>query len=116
MNALVKKEIRLLLPAWIVALLLILAPIPLSLMSDVEDNSVFMLTAVGVALGCIMLGLAGFGREVTSGTFSLLLAQPRPRRPNRSPVRRLGSNACRRKISICPLSTARRRGGFTRAA
>ena len=34
MNALVKKEIRLLLPAWITAMLLVIAPMPLGRLMD----------------------------------------------------------------------------------
>lgn len=81
MNALVKKEIRLLLPAWITAMLLIIAPIPLVLLMHGTFNTGTskMLSIFSVGTGCVVLGLAGFGREVTSKTLSLLLAQPRPR-------------------------------------
>jgi len=81
MSALVRKEIRLLLPAWIVAMLLVVAPIPLGevLGQGSAANITFGLTIYGVAIGCLIIGLAGFGRESSSRTFSLLLAQPRPR-------------------------------------
>jgi len=81
MNALVKKEIRLLLPAWITAMLLVTAPILLGrLIDDNEPTGVTnMLTVFGLAMGCVLLGLAGMGREIATRTFSLLLAQPRPR-------------------------------------
>lgn len=82
MNALVKKEIRLLLPAWITAMLLVFAPIPIGMMIEgdcaTEVTAVRLAFAVGVA--SVILGLTGFGREVSSRTFSLLLAQPRSRR------------------------------------
>lgn len=81
MNALVKKEIRLLLPAWITAMLLVIAPILLSgLIDDNEPTGVTnVLTTFGVAIGGVVLGLAGIGRELAARTFSLLLAQPRSR-------------------------------------
>ena len=81
MSALVRKEIRLLLPAWIAAMLLVMAPILLGRLIDENDpiGVTNMLTAFGVAIGCVILGLAGMGREISSHTFSLLLAQPRPR-------------------------------------
>ncbi len=82
MSALVRKEIRLLLPAWIVAMLLVTAPVLLSRLMDADSVSPDRneMTLFGLAVGCILLGLAGFGRELSSRTFSQLLAQPRPRR------------------------------------
>ena len=81
MNTLVKKEIRLLLPAWITAMLLVTAPLLLGrLIDDNEPAGVTnMLTMFGLAIGCVLLGLVGMGREIASRTFSLLLAQPLPR-------------------------------------
>lgn len=81
MNALVRKEIRLLLPAWITAMLLVLSPLMLGrLIDDNEPAGVTnMLTMFGVAIGSVVLGLAGMGRELASRTFSLVLTQPRPR-------------------------------------
>jgi len=73
MSVLVRKEIRLLLSAWIAGMLLVIA---LSLLTDEHGP----LTTYGLAIACVVLGLVGFGREVSSRTFSLLLAQPRPRR------------------------------------
>lgn len=81
MNALVRKEIRLLLPAWITALLLVLAPLLLGQLIDGNEPAgvINKLTMFGVAIGGIVLGLAGIGRELASHTFSMILAQPRPR-------------------------------------
>lgn len=81
MNALVRKEIRLLLPAWITALLLVLAPLLLGQLIDGNEPAgvINRLTMFGVAIGGIVLGLAGIGRELASHTFSMILAQPRPR-------------------------------------
>ena len=78
MNALVKKEIRLLLPAWVAALLLIVASMLLS--RNMEDSGLTAaLIGCGVAIGSVVLGLSAFGREFSPPTFSLLLTQPRPR-------------------------------------
>jgi ABC-2 family transporter protein len=71
MNALVKKEIRLLLPSWIAAVLLALPPI--CTRSD-DGIPVFLLF-----MGMAMLALTSIGRETSLNTFSLLLAQPMER-------------------------------------
>jgi hypothetical protein len=71
MNALVKKEIRLLLPGWIVAVLLALPPI--CTRSD-DGIPVFLLF-----MGLVMLALTSIGRETSLNTFSSLLAQPAER-------------------------------------
>ena len=84
MSALVKKEIRLLLPAWIAAMLLLF--IPITVVQVVGDNpadkmeATMALTILCVVIGGGILGLAGFGREVASCTLSTLLAQPASRR------------------------------------
>ena len=75
MNALVKKEIRLLLPAWIIALLgtVLLAVLKGRNNSDHSwDEFVFVV----FGFGALLLGLAPFGQELSNGTFSILLAQP----------------------------------------
>ncbi len=72
MNALVRKEFRLILPAWTVALVASAAgPVVLGTGHPV---SVFAFW-----LGMAALGLAPFGREFSSGSFSSLLTQPVPR-------------------------------------
>ncbi len=87
MKTLIKKEIRLLLPAWITAMLLAIVPrvfivfcsegyfypdysVPLSLFADLI-----------VAPGLLFLGINSFGQELSSNTFSAMLSQPikRPR-------------------------------------
>jgi len=81
MNALIRKEIRLILPAWIAAMILATAPVWfMTLGSPVDWRTQGELAKFAVALGAIFLGLAPFGQECSSGTFSLLLAQPTPRR------------------------------------
>jgi len=84
MSALVKKEIRLLLPAWIAAVLLLF--IPITVTRVVVDNpadkmeATMALTILCLVIGGVIMGLAGFGREVASRTLSMLLAQPASRR------------------------------------
>jgi hypothetical protein len=72
MNAYVKKELRLLLPGWGMAVLLALPPI--CTRSD-DGIPVFLLF-----IGLIMMALTPFGRESSLNTFSTLLAQPAERR------------------------------------
>jgi len=80
MNALVKKEIRLLLPNW--ALALVLAFCACGVADHQSSTSVFrvyVLTIFPFVLTpalVVMLALDSFGRELSAGTFSGLLAQP----------------------------------------
>jgi ABC-type transport system involved in multi-copper enzyme maturation permease subunit len=85
MSPLVKKEIRLVLPAWIVAMLLAIVPAWVGGMAWNLDHSVnlaeagFWLegaTPVIFALGLLLLGLTPFGQEFSQGTFTVLLSQP----------------------------------------
>ncbi|HXE43251.1 MAG TPA: hypothetical protein VN516_09525, partial [Candidatus Baltobacteraceae bacterium] len=71
MNALVKKEIRLLLPSWIIALLLATVQV----ITRPYDFYVAMLLFVGMT----MMALTTLGRETSLNTFSSLLAQPAER-------------------------------------
>ena len=75
MNPLLKKEIRLILPAWGLAMMLALAPIFLFR----HDFLQFENMAPGW-FGILILCATSFGREFSLGTFSSLLAQPVPRR------------------------------------
>jgi hypothetical protein len=76
MNAALRKEVRLILPAWIAALLA--ATLPVWVMGadlgTMEQMSYIFFTA-----GALLLSLASFGLEMSLGTFPSLLAQPRPR-------------------------------------
>ena len=78
MNALVRKEIRLLMPAWIAALALVVVPESLVWLATrhkanpVPDPALFVLYGLGV----VLIGLSSFGQEFNCGTFPLLLAQP----------------------------------------
>jgi hypothetical protein len=71
MNALVKKEIRLLLPAWALAMLLALC----QAMTRPYDFYIASL----LFLGMTMMALSPLGRETSLNTFSTMLAQPAER-------------------------------------
>ncbi|MGA3180701.1 MAG: hypothetical protein ABSF38_10190 [Verrucomicrobiota bacterium] len=73
MNPLLRKELRLLLPAWLVALAAATTPIWVG-----PDYEGVAMTLFGAGVLCV--GLAPFGQEMTYGTFSLLLVQPEDRR------------------------------------
>jgi hypothetical protein len=70
MNALVRKEVRLVLPAWGAAMALVV-------------GAVFYASDAGIglffAVGTILLALLPFGHEFSLGTFSSMLVQPVPR-------------------------------------
>lgn len=74
MNALIRKEIRLILPAWALAVLVLLVAL-LAAPADTPEGFLFVLAAVGA----VFLALLPFGMEFSLGTFSTLLVQPAPR-------------------------------------
>ena len=71
MNALVKKEIRLLLPSWMVAMLL-------ALVQAITRPYDFYIACL-LFFGLTIMALTTIGRESSLNTFSLLLAQPAER-------------------------------------
>jgi hypothetical protein len=71
MNALVKKEIRLLLPSWIVAMLLA--------MIQAITRPYDFYVATLLFFGLTIMALTTIGRETSLNTFSLLLSQPAER-------------------------------------
>jgi len=71
MNPLVKKEIRLLLPAWVVAMLL-------ALVQAITRPYDFYVASL-LFFGLTIMALTPIGRETGLNTFSLLLAQPAER-------------------------------------
>ena len=76
MNWLIKKEIRLLLPAWIAAMLLaIVAPWILPVQYAL-GHSLGSLVLLLFPLGVLILAITPFGQEFNSGAISTLLAQP----------------------------------------
>ena len=78
MSALVKKEIRLLLPAFGFACALALPNLAFQFSSDgsLKGWWWFLLSFVFCGATAVMLALNSFGAEISSGTFSNLLAQP----------------------------------------
>lgn len=77
MSALVKKEIRLLLPGWLAVLgLVVVLP---GLFWEAPDDA-FPVMSVAVFLGFMILSVDSFGREFSLGTFASLMAQPMERR------------------------------------
>ncbi len=75
MNALVKKEIRLLLPVWLAVLVLQVA-LP---WFDTNQGNFVEMTPIFFFFGMILLAVDAFGREFSLGTFSLLMSQPMER-------------------------------------
>jgi ABC-type transport system involved in multi-copper enzyme maturation permease subunit len=76
MNALVKKEIRLLLPSWLAVLsLVILLP-----WFWKDSDATFAWMPPLIFFGMILVGMDSFGREFSLGTFQSLLSQPITRR------------------------------------
>jgi hypothetical protein len=76
MNAALRKEVRLLMPAWVAALLA--ATVPVWVMgADVDVME--QMSQIFFAGGALLLSLSSFGLEMSFGTFPSLLAQPRPR-------------------------------------
>jgi len=73
MNPLLAKEIRLLMPAYGMALLLAIVPVLLWPMN--RDNPV-AIALFSFLFGTVMLALSSFGREFGLQTFPLILAQP----------------------------------------
>ena len=72
MNALVKKEIRLLLPSWLTVLsLAIFLPWIWK-----PNGSVISWSPIVFFFGSILIGVDSFGREFSLGTFSWLMSQP----------------------------------------
>jgi hypothetical protein len=77
MSPLIKKEIRLLLPAWVAALAVV-ATLP-PLLQFLSLNSVPYnpdIVPAWFGLGCLLLALATFGQEFSSKTFPVQLSQP----------------------------------------
>lgn len=81
MNPFLKKEIRLLLPAWVVAFLLAIVPVFFVDPRDmgIDGNAGAFVHFLFMA-GTILLAISPFGLESGFNTFSLMLAQPVSRR------------------------------------
>ncbi len=78
MNALIRKEIRLILPAWIMAM--VLATLPVWIVWPGPGFLLFqnlgLMVFAPFALGVLLLSITPFGQELNLGTFSVLLSQP----------------------------------------
>jgi hypothetical protein len=82
MNAALRKEVRLLMPAFIVALVTAAVPVWVvgsAWMVDTDIQSIEQISFILFAAGALLLSLSSFGLEMSLGTFPSLLAQPRPR-------------------------------------
>lgn len=79
MNPLIKKEIRLLLPAWIAAMLMAILPVWFA--SIWTDQSDLSMSVIGYLLvfGFLFLGISSFGQEISSGSLAGLLSVPMER-------------------------------------
>ncbi|MGC8989660.1 MAG: hypothetical protein ACP5MD_06020 [Verrucomicrobiia bacterium] len=75
MNAVVQKELRMMLPAWSAACVLAGAQTLLP-GQFIESGGI---PAIGFTAAMVLLGLTPFGREFQTGCFSALLAQPAAR-------------------------------------
>ncbi len=76
MNALLRKEVRLLMPAWIAAMLQATLPSMLLISMGERMYGTEVLLYAPFGFGVLLLALASFGQEFSAGTFSILLAQP----------------------------------------
>jgi len=82
MNGLVRKEVRSILPVWLLAMALAIIPVwvvwpgPHGMM--LEELGLLVFAPFG--LGVLLLGLTPFGQELNWGTFPVLLSQPVSRR------------------------------------
>jgi hypothetical protein len=79
MNALVKKEIRLLLPSFLIGIVLTLANWFLKAQPFFEynTNTLLVLTSsIACPAVAVFMALNSLGAEISAGTFSMLLAQP----------------------------------------
>jgi hypothetical protein len=89
-KTLIQKEIRLLLPAWIIAIVLATVPgifnialistNPTEFLANDNDGSFFFFVQLAFAAGVLFLGINSFGEEMSYNTFSALLSQPMRRR------------------------------------
>jgi hypothetical protein len=80
MNPLIRKETRLLLPAWIAALVAALAVVTLPVWPGLDWWNVEPVLFIIFVAAILSLALLPFGQEMSYGTFGLLLVQPEERR------------------------------------
>jgi ABC-type transport system involved in multi-copper enzyme maturation permease subunit/alpha-tubulin suppressor-like RCC1 family protein len=83
MNALVKKEIRLLLPGFLIGVALTFGNVALNEQAHLEFNFntlAILVSCIACPALAVFVALNSFGAEISAGTFSMLLAQPVSRR------------------------------------
>jgi ABC-type transport system involved in multi-copper enzyme maturation permease subunit len=80
MNPLIKKEIRLLLPAWVAAMLLAIVPVWIASVWSNFPPQETLYVPFAFDLGILLLSITSFGQEFSLGTFSIFLSQPTERR------------------------------------
>lgn len=82
MNALIRKEVRQILPSWVMAM--VLATLPVWILRPGQENiflaSPGLMVFAPFGVGVLLLSLTPFGQELNWGTFSVLLSQPVSRR------------------------------------
>jgi len=82
MNLLLQKEVRSILPAWVLAM--VLATVPVWIVWPGQSGAMFESLGVMVfgpfGLGVLLLSITPFGQELNWGTFPVLLSQPISRR------------------------------------
>lgn len=74
MNTLIRKEVRLLFPAWALTMVVLVGTMLVAPIGVLDSLLIFLF-----ALGAIFLALLPFGMEFSLGTFSSLLVQPTTR-------------------------------------
>jgi ABC-type Na+ efflux pump permease subunit len=80
MNPLVKKEIRLLLPAWTIAMLLAIVPVWFTPFWSEVSGPFTSVICQFFAIGFLLFNITSFGQELSSGSFASLLSLPMERR------------------------------------
>lgn len=80
MSPLIKKEIRLLLPAWSVAMVLALISPLIYTVSSPYAGSLDFFFRLLFSIAVLLLGISSFGQELNPGLFTVLLSQPVERR------------------------------------
>ena len=80
MNALVEKEIRLLLPSFLIGVALTFANCFLKTDQLGFNTFVSVVSITSCSAIAVFMALSSFGAEISSGTFSMLLSQPVSRR------------------------------------
>lgn len=79
MNLLIKKEIRLILPGWITAMVLSWVPFFIQAFKQngvIYHHAIDPINSVCCCAAALILGMTTFGMEINHGTFGMLLSHP----------------------------------------